>query len=240
MKINFENYPIAYAVKTKSFPSLKTYEACEVEFLTIPFYEILTQHTFPTSNVLASLNNQRGILLISKSQFFYEILNNQFSLTHYNGNHPLLKLHGVFDENGYIFNEDNAFFNSNLLQADLKQKDDDYKRATVELLFRYLCFKQFANLEIYRISTNKSLGYQAKRLIGEEQYESDFRFPVKIIDSKYIRTLIRSGQFKVRGFFRLQPCGPGFSKVKLIWINEHIRNKHNILKKDLKANHLPL
>lgn len=236
MKINFENYPIAHAVKTKTFQQLKSYEACEVEFLTIPFYNIIAIHKLPMAELLPKLANHKGILLFSTSQLFYQVNNKDFQLIHYDGNQPLLKLHGTIKEKGACeYYEDETFFNRSLLQPDQIQKDNAYIYVYAGILFRYLCFKQFAELEIYRISTDKTHGYQAKRTIGSEQYQSEFRFPVKIIDSKYIRTLIRTGQFKVRGFFRLQPFGPGLSKVKLIWIAEHLRNKHNILKKDLRS-----
>ena len=41
-----------------------------------------------------------------------------------------------------------------------------------------------------------------------------------ILDSTWLTTLVKSDSFKVRGHFRLQPCGPGLKDRKLIWIDE--------------------
>jgi hypothetical protein len=43
---------------------------------------------------------------------------------------------------------------------------------------------------------------------------------VKIYDSRWIRSIVMSESFNVRGHFRLQPHGEGRSKRKLIWVDE--------------------
>lgn len=106
---------------------------------------------------------------------------------------------------------------------DIVEQDYKYTLGVIEFLFCYLCLKQFADIEIYIISTNKRYGYKSRKVIEEEVYETDSQFPIKVVDSKYVRTLIRSGQFKVCGHFRLQPCGIGKQKLRLIWISEHFR-----------------
>lgn len=50
--------------------------------------------------------------------------------------------------------------------------------------------------------------------------------PLKIInaDINYNTTVIHKGQFNVSGHFRLQPCGEGRKKHKLIFINEFVKS----------------
>lgn len=51
-------------------------------------------------------------------------------------------------------------------------------------------------------------------------YNNKTRSDITVIDSTWYTNLVSSGAFKVRGHFRLQPCGPSLSKRKLTWINE--------------------
>lgn len=46
------------------------------------------------------------------------------------------------------------------------------------------------------------------------------------VDSLWNVTTIGVGEFKVRGHFRLQPCGVGFSERKLIYIDEFIKTHY--------------
>jgi len=47
-----------------------------------------------------------------------------------------------------------------------------------------------------------------------------------IVDSLWSVTLMSVGEFKVRGHFRLQKCGVGFSEVKLVYIDEFIKTHY--------------
>lgn len=51
-------------------------------------------------------------------------------------------------------------------------------------------------------------------------YNNKTKFPITIVDSAWFTHLVSSGAFKVRGHFRLQPCGHGLKDRKLIWIND--------------------
>lgn len=55
-------------------------------------------------------------------------------------------------------------------------------------------------------------------------YNNKSKHNIKIIDSKWITTLVHSDAFKVRGHFRLQPYGESLKERKLIWINEFQKN----------------
>jgi hypothetical protein len=58
-------------------------------------------------------------------------------------------------------------------------------------------------------------------------YNNKTRNDITVIDSTWYTNLISSGAFKVRGHFRLQPCGPNNSKRKLTWINEFEKEGYN-------------
>lgn len=51
-------------------------------------------------------------------------------------------------------------------------------------------------------------------------YNNKTQDEITIIDLTWFTNLIKSDAFKVRGHFRLQPCGEGMKERKLIWINE--------------------
>lgn len=51
-------------------------------------------------------------------------------------------------------------------------------------------------------------------------YNNKTRGNITVIDSTWYTNLVSSGAFKVRGHFRLQPCGHGRTQRKLTWIND--------------------
>lgn len=57
---------------------------------------------------------------------------------------------------------------------------------------------------------------------------------IQIIDSKWFTTLVKSDAFKVRGHFRLQPCGEGMKDRKLIWINDFEKSGYTAPARKLK------
>lgn len=51
-------------------------------------------------------------------------------------------------------------------------------------------------------------------------YNNKTKVPITVLDSTWFTHLVSSGAFKVRGHFRLQPCGPNHAQRKLVWIND--------------------
>ncbi len=234
MKIDQTTFPIVFKVKSGNARGLlSAFIKCEVEYITMPFYDTLNRFRMDSPAFASKLTNAQGIILFSKSQYFYRVFDGDFTLLHYNQEYPLANISGKIPNDGsFEYREDGSFFNKELV-SDKAELDSKYVEGIVEFLLRYLCFKQFGNVEVFVVSTNKGYGYKHKKIIDEEVYETESKFPVKIVDSKYIRTLIRSGQFRVRGHFRLQPSGIGKQNLRLIWVSEHVREKHNILRKSL-------
>lgn len=52
------------------------------------------------------------------------------------------------------------------------------------------------------------------------KYRNDTKSNITILNSTWFTNLVKSDAFKVRGHFRLQPCGEGHKDRKLIWIND--------------------
>jgi hypothetical protein len=85
--------------------------------------------------------------------------------------------------------------------------------SNIELIVQTEVFLQYAKLETKYLKTNQKDSILCR-------YENKLPFPITIIDSTWYTTLVKSDAFKVRGHFRLQPCGEGLKERKLIWINE--------------------
>lgn len=85
----------------------------------------------------------------------------------------------------------------------------------------YELFKRYAEVEV-------KLAKQCKQ--HRENLEvNTFTPDVNYIDCSWFTTIIRTEGFKVRGHFRLQPCGTGRKDHKLIYINEF--EKHGYVRR---------
>ena len=56
--------------------------------------------------------------------------------------------------------------------------------------------------------------------------KNETNIPIYRVDSLWNVKSINIGEFKVRGHFRLQPCGVGRSEVKLIYIDEFLKTQY--------------
>lgn len=65
---------------------------------------------------------------------------------------------------------------------------------------------------------------ERKADLNKEKYASEIEMPIKIVDSTWFTTLIKSNAFKVSGHFHLQLYGIGLKEKKLIWISEYIKD----------------
>lgn len=76
-------------------------------------------------------------------------------------------------------------------------------------------FLKFADIDVKNLPTNRQIFEGVNCL-----YNNKSKYPIKIVDSTWFTTLVKSDAFKVRGHFRLQACGEGMTKRKLVWIND--------------------
>ena len=84
----------------------------------------------------------------------------------------------------------------------------------LSFLVGFICFQKYAEIETKVVNANRR-DYHAGI-----KYVNETRQNIEILDSTWFTTLIRSDAFKVGGHLRLQPCGPGFKDLRLIWISD--------------------
>jgi hypothetical protein len=77
-----------------------------------------------------------------------------------------------------------------------------------------LMFKKFADVE------TKFLPAQQKTKGIDCKYVNETNSNITYLTSHYIQNLYVQGAFKVRGHWRLQPCGQAFKDRKMIWIKD--------------------
>lgn len=86
--------------------------------------------------------------------------------------------------------------------------------------YRLLCFFFFSQNEERIVSPGKSYGTRKQ----DDALSNDLNVPVTIVNSNWNITSIRTEGFNVSGHFRLQPCGPQFSDIKMIFIEPFKKN----------------
>lgn len=100
--------------------------------------------------------------------------------------------------------------------------EDEYKNTNafqriLTLFLGILSYKKYGETETVYIAAG------VKRQIPDEDgiLMNRAPFPVSHLDSSFFRTIIRTEGFKVRGHFRLQPCGVGRKERELIYIQPY-------------------
>lgn len=89
---------------------------------------------------------------------------------------------------------------------------NDNVMGTFDAILVYHLFKKYAPIEEI-VSTRERRGH---RDLPEIRTLNEVSF----LDCSWYTTVIRNEGFSVKGHFRLQPCGPGRSEKKLIYIHE--------------------
>ena len=104
---------------------------------------------------------------------------------------------------------------------------DSWRGGTVgKLVFNHLLFYHLVETEKVVISEAKS--FKRKAVVHEEEYSTQTRLPIEIVDSNWFRTISRIKGFTVSGHLRLQPVGVKRGQRKLIWINEYEKHGYNL------------
>jgi hypothetical protein len=89
-------------------------------------------------------------------------------------------------------------------------------------------FKKYADVETKHLLP----GQRSKEILCK--YINQTKLPITFLDSKWFTTLVKSDGFKVRGHFRLQPCGENMKDRKLIWINDFEKSGYTAPARKLK------
>jgi hypothetical protein len=138
--------------------------------------------------------------------------------------------------NAHIFVE--GFINNETSKYELKTKSkyplhlysEEKIKAWIESCIVIELFIQYAEIQTKNLKPNRQI-WEGINCI----YNNKTNHDITVIDSTWFTTLIKSDAFKVRGHFRLQPCGEGMKDRKLIWINEFQKEGYTREAKKLQA-----
>lgn len=105
------------------------------------------------------------------------------------------------------------------LISELEELSEDQVRTHINVYYYRIAilfelFRKYAEVE------TKVLQPKAKAELFKCKYHNETDHSIEIMDSTWFVTLVRSEEFKVRGHFRLQPCGEAFKDRKLVWIKD--------------------
>lgn len=107
--------------------------------------------------------------------------------------------------------------------------DNELKHSLDEVtLYKLLCFIFLSENEERIVPPGKSYGTRKQ----PDALSNDTNVPVTIVNSCWNITSIRTEGFNVSGHLRVQPCGPGLSQHKIIFIEPFKKNGY--IRKALK------
>jgi hypothetical protein len=98
---------------------------------------------------------------------------------------------------------------------------------STKIIHRLLPMMVFIDLskENVKLSYIKPFSKSGDMVYGN-YIKNETKIPLYRVDSLWNIKSINIGEFKVRGHFRLQPCGIGRSEVKLIYIDEFLKTQY--------------
>jgi len=124
----------------------------------------------------------------------------------------------------FHYNKEEMRFSSNW--------EDEALIGLEERIYKLLCFFYFSNNEMIIVEPGNKYG--TKKTGKVINTFSDI--PITIVNSNWNITSIRAEEFGVRGHFRLQPCGPGLTEIKMIFIEPF--KKKGYMKKATNTKHI--
>jgi len=121
---------------------------------------------------------------------------------------------------------------SNLYSSSIKKTESEIQHFIYSTLLKVVIFKMF---KTYAEVETKEIAPNSKTKTIDCKYVNDTNFKITYLDSKWFTNLVKSDAFKVRGHFRLQPCGEGLKDRKLIWINDFEKSGYTAHARKLSA-----
>lgn len=144
----------------------------------------------------------------------------QLSYTVERGNHKM-KYNRLFGGFFLKEHEDLLFHSYNYLN-DNTAHDDYTVREGVKIIVATELFLHFAEIETKELPPSRQI-YDGLTCL----YNNKTKLKMNVVDCTWFTNLIKSGEFNVRGHFRLQPYADG--SRQLIWINDF--KKHGYSRK---------
>jgi hypothetical protein len=111
------------------------------------------------------------------------------------------------------------------LQKDFKEDSTTFFLNNItELFIRSIIFIDLSKDRVKLVDIKSKGSYG--NILKENYIKNELNGEITIVDSLWNTGIISVGEFKVRGHFRLQRCGIGYSEVKLIYIDEFIKTHY--------------
>lgn len=145
------------------------------------------------------------ITIIGQITYTDQDKNNPRAVRHYN------RLFG-----GFLLKEhkDLIYHNYRYLDSEVNDPHDDYViQETLKIIVATELFLHFAEIETRELPPSRQI-YDGPIAV----YNNKTKLKMNVVDCTWFTRLIQSGEFNVRGHFRLQPYGDG--SRRLIWIND--------------------
>lgn len=191
---------------SKSYPFLETQNGLtNICYISKSVRDLIVLSSSKLAPIMKEITPMKRTVLLDPPKAATYIIENNGSevnlkiLTH-SSKHVITGIVSVSDRN----------FSLQAVPNDLTPKS--YQLMFESCLFIEL-FLQFAHVETKDLGTNGKIWSGINCI-----YNNKTKNNIKVIDSTWFTTLVKSDAFKVRGHFRLQPYGDGTRK--LIWINE--------------------
>lgn len=203
-----------------------------IDLISFNFYEEINKQSINLNrsgihNVFCNHNPVIcGVMLIDNLSIFYKMeidyVEEQESLSYKNcflfmfTNGMLVHYISFFEDN-YNLNNNTNFIND---VWHIEKTNINIKQFFSSPYFFQL-FKKYAEVEtkIFNTITNPKL--RNKKAINHTP------FKITQYTSSYFTNLIKTNAFSVKGHWRLQPYGVGRKELKLIWIDDFIKNGYN-------------
>ncbi len=198
----------------------------DVKVLTIPFHEavLLAKKKIVKPELFADIGYTAGVIMVDKMSVCYSVQDYGSVFAWFNNNLIV----------GYAIEEREPKKLASYISSEIKNslfKDNASKSDMIGELFRELYatlgFIKYAEVETVHLPSLRKTNF-----IGCK-YVNDTGSDIRIYNSKWFTTLIKSDEFKVHGHFRLQPYKKG---KKLIWISDYKKSGYTSKAQKLKYN----
>lgn len=206
-------------------------EYFDVAYVSKPFYEAMIKSYNKLHKIISirefifrryyediSLNEPlHGVILLPNGKYvIYQILKDA-------DNTELIEFAAILCERGKVLEHE--------LRDILSHELDNITDSIFNIVFSYLMFKEYAEIEVKVFDSNKNVIKDPIKCVLKRK-KSD----VLIYDSSWFTLLVKSDSFKVGGHFRLQPYGPNRNQKKLIWITDYLKKGYVRLPKKQPVN----
>ncbi len=127
-----------------------------------------------------------------------------------------------------IGNEKKFWSDEEALRSSLPLKDYDRYAGILGDILLFMNFLEYAPIETKEVGANK----RVKDL--NVKYCNQTETNVRIIDSKWFTTLIKTQGFGVRGHLRLQAVGPGKREKRFVWVTDYVKKGYTRIAQKLQ------